>query len=164
MKNHWVHLGLNNCFSTCRTIKGWESHILRICRISWIWFNLLLPAPLSSPPLPFSADHADCHLDECHRYQWSGARWVSRRRRHTVVAVWVRPRRKILFFADCFWRRLARRSLTSRETLKALVWGRVHFRVSPHNATQHKIKRRPSARNIKPKGYVFVSACRHIMQ
>lgn len=24
-------------------------------------------------------DHADCHLDECHRYQWSSARWVSRR-------------------------------------------------------------------------------------
>lgn len=39
------------------------------------------------PLLPLCADHADCHLDECHRYQWSSARWVSRRRRHTVIAV-----------------------------------------------------------------------------
>lgn len=81
---------INSVFK--KTINDAQQYLLyihSIFRIWSIWWSFLFSAPLSFP-LPLCADHVDCHLDECHRYQWSRARWVSRRRHHTVITVWVR--------------------------------------------------------------------------
>lgn len=57
---------------TCLNLPG-----VTVCAL----INLRCSLILSFLSLRLPADHADCHLHECHRYQRSGARWVSRRRR-----------------------------------------------------------------------------------
>lgn len=105
MSRYWLHyifwskhLGLTE--STFKKTMVMQSVFLgfHLCQcqlpVTYVVFSqchLILCFLLIIPLLPLCADHADCHLDECHRYQWSSARWVSRRRRHTVIAVWVRP-------------------------------------------------------------------------
>lgn len=61
----------------------------------------LLPDIVFSLPPP--ADHADCHLHECHRYQRSGARWVEqtpRTRRRLSLKMSSLPPPKLLFGAS----------------------------------------------------------------
>lgn len=70
---------------------------LQVAVCDFLFFGQLLllsdiVLPPSSSSLP--ADHADCNLHECHRYQRSGARWVSRSRRLSPsllqIAFWAR--------------------------------------------------------------------------
>lgn len=77
-------------------------------------------SPLICLPPPLSADHADCHLDECHRDQWSGARWVSRRRRRAVLPAGACPRLNFTFTPIVFFlAHCSRRSLMSRGNIQS---------------------------------------------
>lgn len=76
-------------------------------------------------PLPLVADYADCHLHECHRYKWSRARWVSRRRHHAVITVWVCPLLNFTFHKLLL-------AHHHQHSLMSLVWDLVCFNLSSH--------------------------------